>query len=96
MNELVETVAELEAVDSGEAVEGAEVEVTQEEAGMVLLEVVQAAIASALDAGLTPEVKELRIIFKDDGNIAVLGIDQDNVELETVVSADEILEILDV
>lgn len=96
MNELVETVAELEAVDSGEAVEGAEVEVTQEEAGMVLLEVVQAAIASALDAGLTPEVKELRIIFKDDGNIAVLGIDQDNVELETVVSSDEILEILDV
>jgi hypothetical protein len=95
MNEIVETVAELEAVESGDAVEGAEVEVTQEEAGMVLLEVIQAAIATALDAGLTSDVKEIRILFNEDGGVSVLGVDQENIELETVVSSDEILEILD-
>lgn len=95
MNEIVETVAELEAVESGEAVEGAEVEVTEEEAGMVLLEVIQAAIATALDGGLTSDVKELRVVFKDDGSVSVLGIDKENVELETIVSSEQILEILD-
>lgn len=90
MNETVETVAELDeaiAVDeSGE--------VSQEDKALVLLEVVQAVVAAALDSGISPELKEIRIQFKDEGGVAVLAVDEAGVEVEKIISTEEIVDLL--
>lgn len=82
-----EEVSELEEV-SGEESEA------QEDQAMVLVEVVSAALASALDAGLPAEVTELRLSFKDDGAVAVHAIDEAGVEVEKIIPIDEIVEVL--
>lgn len=92
MSEIQSVVSELEEVVSVD--ESGEDMVSPEDQAMVLVEVVSAALASALDAGLPAEVTELRLSFKDDGAVAVHAIDEAGVEVEKIIPIDEIVEVL--
>jgi hypothetical protein len=96
MSVIVEDIAELEQIAEGTIEEGDAAETSVEERGMVLLEVIQAAVAIAIDNGLTPDVKELRVIFNEDGSVQVVGVDMQDVEAESSIGIEEIVEVLDI
>jgi hypothetical protein len=93
MSDTTQVVSELEEVVSVDEESGEEM-VSPEDQAMVLVEVVSAALASALDAGLPAEVVELRFKLKDEGGVAVYAIDEAGVEVEKIISIDEIVEVL--
>lgn len=90
MNETVETVAELDeaiAVDeSGE--------VSQEDKALVLLEVVQAAISYAVDAGMPVEIERISLVFLPEGGVSVVAVGEDGVEVQQDVPQEEIVDLL--
>lgn len=96
MSVIVEDIAELEQIAEGTIEDGDAAETSVEERGMVLLEVIQAAVAIAIDNGLTPDVKELRVIFNEDGSVQVVGVDMQDVEAESSIGIEEIVEVLDI
>jgi len=90
MNETVETVAELDeaiAVDeSGE--------VSQEDKALVLLEVIQAAISYAVDAGMPVEIERISLVFLPEGDVSVVAVGEDGVEVQQNVPQEEIVDLL--
>jgi len=66
-----------------------------EDKAMLLLEVVQAALMLALDAGISADSKSLSFDLLPEGDVSIKGIDESGAEMEFVAPMDEILSLID-
>lgn len=97
-----EEVAMVEDVDSAESEteeteETGSVDMAPEDAAKatLLVDVMHVAIVSALDAGLSVDSSTFSFELKEDGSVAVMGVDASGAELTHDVSVDEIMVALE-
>lgn len=94
-----EEVAMAEDVDSAESEteESGSMDMAPEDAAKatLLVDVMHVAIVSALDAGLSVDSSTFSFELKEDGSVAVMGVDASGAELTHDVSVDEIMAALE-
>lgn len=62
---------------------------------MLLVDVIQGSLISAIDAGLSVDSSTFTFELKDDGSVSVMGVDASGAELTHDVSVDELMLLLE-